>query len=63
MSEPLSAQALLEKFKRKHGIVTKKAWAVLYPWRAYRGEDIAVGSTELEAVRALCKTVGLLCEL
>lgn len=65
MNKTLSYTALLEIFKR-HGIIYTKNWGPDYtmPWTAVsKGFDAVTGKTELEAVRALCREMGIVCEL
>lgn len=64
-----SAQKLLNLFKRQNRITTEKRFTYEYPWIAYRYNpekscnNSVRGNFELEAVRALCKEIGLLCPL
>jgi len=62
MTEPLSpsAQQLLEKFKREHGIKTfhNELWSA-----SIRETELHFSTTELGCVRALCKHEGILCTL
>lgn len=59
-----TAHQLLEKFKREHGILTKH-WGNDYaePWTAARKDETVIGTTEIEAVRALCRQINILCTI
>ncbi len=66
MTEPLSpsGQSLLDQFKREQGIETEEFGAEM--WMAYfKGmkSHPSYGSTEIQAVRKLCKQDELLCDL
>lgn len=59
-----SAQMLLVRFKQKHGITVflKQANERVIVWIPHTGHA-ADAVTELEAVRARCKQLDILCEL